>query len=167
MESIRNWAFGACAAAVACGVIQLILPKSGMQKVFQVTASVFFLGCLLSPVFFAMPDPGDYRREQALLQEEIDRRSRELSSAVEQGGAELAAGSIRQAAREALDELGVEGGKIYVNIHDEADGSISISECEVQLPRAYASRHDEIRGALLQRLGVNVLIGYDDVKNKE
>ena len=50
MEEIRQWAFGICAAAVACGLTQMILPKSSMQRVFGITSSVFFLVCLLSPV---------------------------------------------------------------------------------------------------------------------
>lgn len=161
MDAIRHWAFGACAAAVACGLIQLILPKSGMQRIFNVTASVFFLSCLLSPVLISMPGPEDFTVEREELQAEVERRSQRLSSAVEESQTRLAAGSVREAARRVLEELAVEGGKIYVNVHDLEGGGISISECEVQLPREYEPRHDEIRQALLARLGVNVLLGYD------
>lgn len=161
MDAIRHWAFGACAAAIACGLIQLILPKSGMQRVFNVTASVFFLGCLLSPVFVSMPRPESFAAEREEMQAEVERRSERLSSALEDSRTRMATGSIREAALRVLEELGIDGGKIYVNVHDLEDGGISISECEVQLPREYEPRHDEIRQALLARLGVNVLLGYD------
>lgn len=160
MEALRHWAFGACAAAVACGMIQLILPKSGMQKVFHVTASVFFLGCLLSPILFSLPELDTGAMERGKILEEVERRSESLSSAVEERQTTLAAGSIRNAAGSVLEELGIEGGKIYVKIHDEEDGGISISECEVQLPRECEPRHNEIREALIQRLGVDVRLGY-------
>lgn len=166
MEAIRHWAFGVCAAAIACGIIRLVLPASGMQRIFNVTASVFFLSCLLSPFFFSPPELENFSWEREQMQTEVERRSAGLSEALEDTGRELASGSIRLEAGRVLEELGVEGGKIYVNVHDKPEGGISISECEVQLPRKYESRHDEIRGALLQRLGVGVLLGYE-VENKE
>ena len=62
----------------------------------------------------------------------------------------------------ALRDMGVSYNKIYINVHDDGQGGISISECEVELDRSYLPRHDEIRAALTERLGVRVLIGYDD-----
>lgn len=160
MQDFRNWAFGVCTAAVACGMMQLLLPKSGMQKILNVAVSVFFLGCLLSPVLLTLPQT-DTGGASAELQSEITRRSEELASELRDSGEQLATGTLRQTAKQVLEELGVENGKIYINVHDLPEGGISISECEVQLPPQYETRHDEIRAALMQRLGVNVLIGYD------
>ena len=130
MEEIRQWAFGICAAAVACGLTQMILPKSSMQRVFGITSSVFFLVCLLSPVAL-VPLTLDITTQEEFQQE-----------------ADL------------LEDMGVEYRKIYINVHEDGEGGISISECEVELDESWFPRHQEIREALLDRLGVNVLIGY-------
>jgi len=158
MESIRQWAFGICAAAIACGLAQLILPKSNMQRLFNITSSVFFLSCLLSPLVLA---PISLDLESAdEMQREVQRRAKNLTSAVEEQTGEIASESIRIAAADRLAEMGIEYQKIYVNIHADDENGISISECEVELDESYLPRHDEIRTALMERLGVNVLIGY-------
>lgn len=158
MESIRQWAFGICAAAIACGLAQLILPKSNMQRLFNITSSVFFLSCLLSPLALA-PISLDLESAEE-MQREVQRRAKNLTSAVEEQTGEIASESIRIAAADRLAEMGIEYQKIYVNIHADDENGISISECEVELDESYLSRHDEIRTALMERLGVNVLIGY-------
>lgn len=158
MDGIRQWAFGICAAAIACGLAQMILPKSSMQRIFNITSSVFFLGCLLSPVLLT-PITLDIQAQDD-LQREIEEKSGQLSSAVEEQKQELASESVRQAAADALSDIGVLYQKIYVNIHADEENGISISECEVELDSSYFPRHEEIRKALNDALGVPVLIGY-------
>ena len=55
MEGIKQWAFSVCAAMVACGLCQMLLPKAGMEKIFRMTVSIFFLCCLLSPIVLQNP----------------------------------------------------------------------------------------------------------------
>ena len=93
MESIRQWAFGICAAAIACGLAQLILPKSNMQRLFNITSSVFFLSCLLSPLALA-PISLDLESAEE-MQREVQRRAKNLTSAVEEQTGEIASESIR------------------------------------------------------------------------
>lgn len=158
MEGIRQWAFGICAAAIACGMAQLLLPKSSMQRVFNITSSVFFLGCLLSPMMFSVALPDIPARDE--IQREVERRSDSLSSVMEERTGEQASESLRQLARQTLERMGITPQKIYINVHDDGENGISISECEVELSESEFPRHDEIRAALMQSLGVNVLIGY-------
>ena len=47
--------------------------------------------------------------------------------------------------------MGVEYRKIYINVHEDGEGGISISECEVELDESWFPRHQEIREALLDR----------------
>ena len=165
MDGIRSWAFSTCAAAIACGLFQLLLPRTGMRKVLNATVSVFFLCCLFSPVFFTFQRM-DFSLEQDRLQQEIELRSKQLETVVQDAGEALAEEKIRQEIQQVFHELGIEGGKIYIKIHEAGDGRISISECKVQLPQTYAPRHDEIQKALLQRLGERILLEYD-VKSEE
>lgn len=159
MDGIRQWAFGICAAAIACGLAQLALPKSSMQRVFNITSSVFFLGCLLSPI--ALPSIDLTVPPQSELQRRIDEKTARLSDAANEQTNMAASEGVRLAAMKTLADMGVQANKIYINIHEDGEGGISISECEVQLDEQYRSRHTEIRGTLMERLGVNVVIGYE------
>lgn len=158
MDDIRQWAFGICAAAIACGLAQMIMPKSGMQRIFNITSSVFFLGCLLSPIIFSPLTLDPAATED--MQRQIASRSENLSSAAQQRTLGSASEGIRLEAGRVLEEMGISDYKIYINVHDDGEGGISISECEVELHQNLFPRHEEIRAALMGRLGVNVLIGY-------
>ncbi|MCI8649282.1 MAG: hypothetical protein HFG20_04115 [Anaerotruncus sp.] len=158
MDGIRQWAFGLCAAATACGVAQMVLPKSNLQKMFRMTASIFFLCCLLSPVALAPISLDSAPRED--LQRQTEQRAQQLRSAVEEQSGRIATEHIRLTAAEILETLGVEYEKIYITIHEDDTDSISISECEVELDSRYLPRHQEIRAALQQSLGVDVLLAY-------
>ena len=159
MNSIRQWAFGICAAAVACALAQLILPKSSLQRVFNVTCSVFFLACLLSPVVFS-PLTLDLAAQDD-IQREVQERAQRLEAAVRDDSEQRASESLRKAAGELLEDMGIDWYKIYINVHEDDEGGISISECELTLRESYVPRHAEIRQKLIDRLGVNVLIGYE------
>ncbi len=92
--------------------------------------------------------------------EEISERSDRLNSSVEEQKQELAAESLRNAAASTLQELGIKANKIYINVHEDGEGGITISECELELDESYFPRHDEIREALHKALGVDIRIGY-------
>ena len=160
MDAVRQWAFGVCAAAVACALAQLALPSAGMQRIFQITCSVFFLCCLLAPVALAPGDLGLAVQRQA-LQSQVEERSRRLEASLREDALRLAQENLRQAAGEKLAQLGVEGGKISVDVHEDADNGISISGCALQLPQGYAARQQEIQSALEAHLGVPVRIGWE------
>ena len=158
MDSIRQWAFGVCAAAIACGITQLILPKSSMQRMFTITCSVFFLSCLAAPVMLGpitLDIQDDYQ-----IQMEIQERTQRLHFAVEEDYHQTATESIRKAAAQILEEMGIDYNKIYININTQGQNGISISECEIELNEKYFPQHDQIRQKLMDTLGVNVLIGY-------
>lgn len=160
MGDIRAWAMGVCAAAIACGVAQMILPKSGIQKVFNITISVFFLTCLFSPVLLSAGLGSlDIAPPDAML-DDIQQRATRLEETQQQQTEHFAVETVRQQARDVLESLSVYDSKIYINIHDDGMGGISISECEIWLDEIYFPRHDEIRTELKATLGVTVRIGY-------
>ena len=160
MDAVRQWAFGVCAAAVACALAQLLLPGAGMQRVFQITCSVFFLCCLLSPVALSPWDLELPAQRQAMLGQ-VEERTRRLEASLQEGTHRLARENLRRIAAQELARLGVEGGEISVDVHEDADNGISISGCGVVLPEGYAARQQEIQAALEAYLGVPVRIGWE------
>lgn len=158
MESIRQWAFGLCCAAIACGLAQLIMPKTSMQRVFQITSSVFFLSCLLSPIAVSLPSLEVTPPNEMI--DEINEKSERLDSITKDQQQDLATESIRHTAEDTLMDFGIKPNKIYINVHDDGEGGITISECELELDNSYLPQHDEIRAQLHKALGVDIRIGY-------
>ena len=114
---------------------------------------------VLSPI--ALPSIDLTVTPQSELQRRIDEKIARLSDAANEQTNMAASEGVRLAAMKTLADMGVQANKIYINIHEDGEGGISISECEVQLDEQYRSRHTEIRGTLMERLGVNVVIGYE------
>ena len=50
MDAVRQWAFSLCAAAMACAVIELLLPSISLAKMTRLALSVFFLSVLIQPL---------------------------------------------------------------------------------------------------------------------
>lgn len=50
MESVKTWAFSVCCAAIVGGIMNILLPKSNLQKIYKTVFCVFFLCVILSPV---------------------------------------------------------------------------------------------------------------------
>lgn len=51
MDAIKAWAMTLCFAAVAAGMAGIIAPHGSMEKIYKFVISIFFLACLLVPVF--------------------------------------------------------------------------------------------------------------------
>lgn len=159
LDGLREWAFGLCGAAVACGLMRILAPKSSMERVFSAVVSVFFLGCILSPIALSVFSSGMELTDGDQLRAEVSSRAQELESALNEQFTASTSESIRMAAQQTLEDMGVDYLNIYVHIDEE--NSISISECEVTLDAGYQQRHEQIRDALMARLGVPVRIGYE------
>lgn len=160
MDGLREWAFGLCAAAIACGLMRILTPKSSMEHVFSAVVSVFFLGCILSPILLGTIDADISLTSPDELREQLEQRTRGLEDTLNDEFTESASESIRLAAQQTLEEMGVDYRNIYIHTNENEQNSISISECEVTLDASYQSRHTQIREALMARLGVAVSIGY-------
>lgn len=115
MEIFKQWAFSVCAAAVAGGIAHMILPKSGLSKIFSLTASVFFLCALLSPLLLS---GGELRLE---WNDYSDRTSADTASRLEEIAREhveeRARGAVRELIKDKLDAAGLSYKKIEASVN--------------------------------------------------
>lgn len=73
MDGIREWGYSLCAAAIACGMIQVLIPNAGAGRVMRMTVSVFFLCCLFSPLVLRVPELAEIPQSTAQAKaDEID-----------------------------------------------------------------------------------------------
>ena len=156
MDNVRQWAFGICAASIACALAQMLLPSSSLQKTFQMTCSVFFLSCLLSPVLFA---PWTIDSAQLVdFQSQVTEKAEHLEETLREDTIYLAEENLKNRLEEILLEQEIIARKISVQAHDVGDGRISITECEIQLEEKDADRCTLLQTYLQERLEMEVKV---------
>jgi len=158
MDAIRQWAFSLCSAMVACGLAQMLLPKSNMEKVFRVSVSVFFLCCLLSPLVLQNPELRieivDYS------QADIEARAQKLAGVVEDQSDEAIRQSLEKIVEQKLQEKGIKDTGITIHITTNGQHDSEEPVVEILLGRAYEAEHERIHTELETELGVEVRLGY-------
>ena len=158
MESLQAWAFSVCSSMVACGLAQMILPKGSMQKIFQVTVSVFFLCCLLSPIVLRAPE---LRVEaQTYTQEEIERRAEKTQEVARMQSQRVVQKEIRQIIAEKLADMGINARDITINISSDERQKEEIWEVTLLLSKTDETKHRKIVQELEKALGVAVHVRY-------
>lgn len=164
MEGLRQWAFSVCVAMVVAGVARMLLPKSGLQKVFGITVSVFFLCCLLSPVAFRLPD---FALEvEGATTEEIQRRAAALQETVAGQSQDAAKGAVEKIIVDILEEMGINPISITIHINTGGQSASSVESADIVLPRKQEQNHEIIRRVLSEQLGFSIRLGYEDVEEQ-
>lgn len=158
MEALQTWAFSVCAAMVACGIAQIVLPKGSMEKVFRITVSIFFLCCLLSPIL--LRGPALEIEVQAYAQEEIVQRAEKLQQEAILQTQQMAQKEIRQIIEEKLADMGINARDITINISSGGQQETEMLEIELLLNKADEMAHHKIVQELEKTLGVVVHVRY-------
>ena len=158
MEAIKQWAFSICAAMVACGLSQMLLPKSSMEKIFRTTVSVFFLCCLLSPLVLQKPELRIELEEYA--QSDIDARAARLRQVVQSQTAQASEGELKKIIAAKLSQMGINYHSITINMSINGQSENGIDSVEIELARSHAKDHDTIHAELAEAFGIPVRLGY-------
>ena len=159
MDSIREWGYSLCAAAIACGIIQILIPNAGAGKVMRMTVSVFFLCCLFSPFVLQMPElePVPFSSAQ--------QKAEEIASQLNQNQEEQtllhAEKELCSQTEEYLKEIGIFSSKIEISIHAVDKSRIEISEVKVILKESDRNREEEAVQQIEDLLGKKPEIQYE------
>lgn len=142
MDAVRQWAFSLCAAAMACAVIELLLPNISLAKMTRLALSVFFLCVLIQPLGL------EAHRSEIFLKtgrgmEQAEEYAAEISGRIGEtcrfgtqcGGGELALIGLSPAEYEL--EIGLGSEQILVTVllpKDSTADPAEISDCLEQDP---------------------------------
>ena len=130
MNMLREWAVAVCAACIAVAVMQSMLPQNGLQKIFNLAASAFFLVCLLSPLKLlnlqAAPAYKTIESNQLRVENSLDEVIRR--QALGAFGAE-----VKKLVASTSQKLGVLPLEVEVFINNGEADSISINEIIIKL----------------------------------
>lgn len=157
MEAVKGWALAVCVAAVAGSLARLVSPGGSTQKVYQITVSMFFLCCMLSPVLTGAIS-GDF--DAALSQPEAEYHTEALEDVVDEQVKESFSASLRELVCTELAQMDVKAEEIFVNVNTDGEGGIFITEMAVHLDAAYQDRQSEIEARLTEKTGQRPVIQY-------
>ena len=95
MDSIRQWAFSVCAAAIVCSLLQMLLPTFSVSKLARTAIAVFFLCALFQPIGFGSLS-GDLDRGTEQSLEQARRYAETLDSRLTEDVSEEVAMQLRE-----------------------------------------------------------------------
>lgn len=153
MDSIKQWVMTVCFAALAAGLANIIAPKGNMEKVYKFAVSVFFLCCVLVPLFdlkgvsLHMNLASTPQQQNSTLQRTV--QEQELSETKD---------SVSALITSTCQKSGVTPASVTVNAQISQSGVISIINAAVKLKKGDASKKSEIIPAVKQELGIDITV---------
>jgi hypothetical protein len=154
MDALKSWALTICFAALAAGIAGIIAPSGKIEKVYKFAVSLFFLCCLLVPLFSL--------KNISLTGIDLNKTSgvssSELNSVVSEQAAGVARQNISQLVARCCRSCGVEPVKVNVLVSTGTDGAMSVKSAEVVLRAADMAKKAKIATTVMNRLGMSVKI---------
>lgn len=160
MNGIREWAFSLCFVAVACGIMEMLVPSASIGKVFRFTVGVFFLICILSPVMMRSYTPPTITHEnvQAQSQEIADKLTQSVNKRFNKESEQR----LKRILTDNLSKSGIKTDKVIINISTKDKENIIISSVYIEADKHIEEKHDEIISITEKVLDITPKIVYTE-----
>ena len=152
MESIQNWAFAVCAAAICGAVMNMLLPEGSEKRIFKTVLCLFMLCSILSPILST-----DFSDLSTELDFGESRAQSDITGELLSLSAEEVQNAIISDTAAALREKGVAADNISAEVNISPDGSINISRFSILIS---GGNPDEIKKIVEQKTGLLPEIEY-------
>ena len=153
MEELRSWAVTVCLAALAAGIAGMVTPKGNLEKTYRFTVSLFFLCCVLIPVFqmknirLNMDIPALSSSAGDAVQSTVD--SQKITQAQD---------SVSRLVTETFRQNGATPRSVRTTASLSKDGAVSVDRVDVVLSKTNYSRKDSLTKAVQSSLGVPITV---------
>ena len=159
MAEVGRWVFTICCGAALCGVVSVLLPSKGMEKLMRMVLGLFMLCCFPLPAGLELDLAELEPPEAASAMEEAAQRATHhfLQDTLSRSQEEL-----RRLAGKELEESGINEKdiQIYIEADGPREGSGLAFTVELVLHRQLQERQQELLPRLEQALGIAVRLGY-------
>lgn len=128
IDTIKDWAFSICVASICGTIMNILIPKGDMQKVFKTVYAVFLLCCILSPILKI--GKIDFDSEMDIFENDYEYMNEEetFDSAAVQLENEIKLKTVS-----VLNENNIEYENISVNTNILNDGCIEITDFNISI----------------------------------
>ncbi|HIZ83347.1 MAG TPA: stage III sporulation protein AF [Firmicutes bacterium] len=158
MDAIKSMAMAFCGAAVAAGVVSMLLPSGKMEKVMRMLLGFFLIAAVLSPIMgvdeinWSLPDSPSADGDAA---------ASALSQTVADQELQAVKDTLSGQITGALEGLGIFGAEVVLDMDIDEDGRISIRQTEVYLPAGTGKAPQAVQASLQDSLGIEAEV-YGD-----
>lgn len=164
MSAIKDWAICLCFAALSTAIVQMIMPSGSTEKTMKFVIGVFFISCIVSPLFTQndiqalkadfMQTSGEISTTR--LQQEIDKQ---LETQIEE--------RLKSLISQTLSQTGVKVNKIIIYMDRTEDNSISINTIDIVLDECTPAEKEMVQKTVLQSLGIMPKISLSSKQSME
>ncbi|MDR2909312.1 MAG: stage III sporulation protein AF [Oscillospiraceae bacterium] len=158
MDAVKQWAFALCATMIACGLAQMIMPRSNMEKTFRMVISIFFLCAVLSPIVLVSPPLRVDMPQDGYSQSQ--ERARAVEEVAGRQTIEMASRSLEQIVSDNLAQRGINVHSITINITVGESDTPRLENAGLVLDIAHEEEGGAISKELESELGCPVNISY-------
>ena len=153
MEAIKSWASAVCFAALAAGMAGILTPRGNLEKISKFAVSLFFLCCILMPVF---------KFRQVSLQlpavQTTSGQTSTLEQTVQKQSGEQAEEKLSEIVKNECIRNGVTPQSVQVSLATDADGSYRIREVSVVLGKKDMAGKNSLQSLIKKDLGLDAAI---------
>lgn len=168
MKIITQWSTLICLSSTVCVILELIMPSGKMEKVLKVVLGLFIVVSLILPISNGIPKFNLRLKTEKINKKYTDSFVESLNKQFET----LAQNNLKSVIEETLKEIGIKNEKIEIFMDTNQDNCISISKCNIYIPRDFkksgsnspltSSEILEIKKELEKRLNIEIEIHMKD-----
>jgi stage III sporulation protein AF len=154
MDGLKSWGLAVCFAALAAGIASIIAPSGKMEKIYKFAVSLFFLCCLLVPLFSLK----NIIPKKIEIETRTSSQNEKLVSAAQDSAGNLALSNLKSMIQNVCSEENITPVNITADIKKDNNGALNIDSITVILKRKDMLKSDKIVNAVKDKYGITVKI---------
>lgn len=150
LDALKSWAITLCFAALAAGIAGVIAPSGNMEKVYKFAVSLFFLCCLLVPLFSLKKIDLNLNIAKTAQTQTAD-----IQNTLRQQTLRQAEDNLADVIRQRCVKNGVTPVGVDVQLSTNGSSSYDISKVVILLSPNDKGRENDLQADLKQSMDIN------------
>lgn len=153
MDELKSWGLTICFAALACGIASIISPPGKMEKIFKFTISIFFLCCLLYPLFSMK----NISLKNLKIEDQVTFQSNKLKENTMEQTSQITSQNMKKIVNQLCLDNGVTPKEINVNVIETENKLLNIESVDIVLCNKDMAKKDIIKLKLKENYGLTAV----------
>lgn len=150
MDELKSWGLTICFAALACGIASIISPPGKMEKIFKFTISIFFLCCLLYPLFIYK----NISLKNLKIENQVTFQSKTLQESNLKETSQITSDNMKKIVNQLCLDNGITPKEINVNVVETENKLLNINSIDIILRNEDMAKKDIIILKLKENYGL-------------
>lgn len=152
MSGVQSWISIICISAIACTMLEFMVPDGKMEKIVRLVFGAFMVIAIISPLIDTVSNIDiNINSKKNILSSETN-----FSNRIYEQSLDVASKNIKKIVIDELHGMGVESKKIDVIMDKEDKGCISISKIKIYIDNMKPVEKEEVRKRLKGKLDIDI-----------